>query len=73
VIPRLGRERLPRGVRIVAVRPALRRQVYALWRTANTRRRAVGVTVAAFRTSASRIANPELPVATTRDRKRLRR
>src|ERR1035438_780460 len=73
VIPRLGRDRLPREVRIVAVRPPLRRQVYALWRTANTRRRAISVTVEAFRTSASMIANPELPVATTRDRKRLRR
>src|SRR5450631_103853 len=73
VIPRLGRDRLPRGVRIVAVRPSLRRQVYALWRTTNTRRRAISVTVEAFRTSASLIANPELPVATTRDRKRLGR
>src|ERR1039457_5222464 len=71
VIPRLGRDRLPRGVRIVAVRPSLRRQIYALWRTANTRRRAISVTVEAFRISASMIS--DLPVATTRDRKRLRR
>jgi DNA-binding transcriptional LysR family regulator len=71
VIPRLGRDRLPRGVRIVAVRPPLRRQVYALWRSANTRRRAISVTVEAFRISASMIS--DLPVATTRDRKRLRR
>ena len=39
VIPRLGRDPLPRGVRIVAVRPTLRRHVYPLWRTANTRRK----------------------------------
>ena len=52
VIPRLGRDPLPRGVRIVAVRPTLRRQVYALWRAASTRRSAIGVTVEAFRTAA---------------------
>jgi DNA-binding transcriptional LysR family regulator len=48
VIPRLGRDPLPRGVRIVAVRPTLRRHVYPLWRTANTRRKAIEVTVEAF-------------------------
>lgn len=64
VIPRLGRDPLPRGVRIVAVRPTLRRHVYALWRTANTRRRAIGFTVEAFRKSASMIAKVDPPIAT---------
>ena len=53
VIPRLGRARLPRGVAIVGVEPPLRRQVYALWRTANPRRRAIDIAVDAFRMSAS--------------------
>jgi DNA-binding transcriptional LysR family regulator len=63
VIPRLGRDPLPRGVRIVAVRPTLRRLVYALWRATNTRRRAIGVTVEAFRTASSVIAKVHPPMA----------
>ena len=70
VIPRLGRDPLPRGVCIVAVRPTLRRHVYALWRAASTRRRAIGVTVEAFRRSASLVAKVDPPVATKRTRKR---
>jgi molybdate transport repressor ModE-like protein len=70
VIPRLGRDLLPREVRIVAVRPMLRRQVYALWRTANTRRRAISVTVEAFRTSASMIAKKAPSIAINRGKKR---
>ncbi len=41
VIPRLGRERLPRGVRIVHLKPTLRRRVYAVWRTDSSRQRAI--------------------------------
>jgi DNA-binding transcriptional LysR family regulator len=63
VIPRLGRDPLPRGVRIVAVRPTLRRHVYALWRATNTRRKAIGVTVEAFRTASSVIAKGHAPIA----------
>jgi DNA-binding transcriptional LysR family regulator len=63
VIPRLGRDPLPRGVRIVAVRPTLRRHVYALWRATNTRRKAIGVTVEAFRTASSVIAKVHAPIA----------
>jgi DNA-binding transcriptional LysR family regulator len=73
VIPRLGRDPLPRGVRIVAVRPTLRRHVYALWRAANTRRRAIGVTVEAFRNSASMIAKAHPPIATKGARKQHQR
>jgi DNA-binding transcriptional LysR family regulator len=36
VIPRLGRGPLPRGVRVVQVRPALTRRVYALWRSTDS-------------------------------------
>jgi DNA-binding transcriptional LysR family regulator len=66
VIPRLGRDPLPRGVRIVAVRPTLRRQVYALWRSASTRRSAIGVTVEAFRAAASVIAKVDSPILSRR-------
>lgn len=70
VIPRLGRGPLPPEVQIVAVRPTLRRHVYALWRTVNTRRRAIGVTVEAFRTAASMIAKVPPTIAKKRFRKR---
>jgi molybdate transport repressor ModE-like protein len=70
VIPRLGRDVLPREVHIVAVRPLLRRHVYALWRTASTRRRAISVAVEMFRSSASRIAKTDGSIGTTRVRKR---
>ena len=64
VIPRLGRDPLPGGIRIVAVRPTLRRHIYAVWRTASTHRRAVGAAVEAFQAAASRIARAEKPIAT---------
>jgi DNA-binding transcriptional LysR family regulator len=53
VIPRLGRDSVPPGVCIVAVKPALRRHVYALWRTETSRRKAVAAAVAAFQSSAN--------------------
>lgn len=56
LIPRLGRDPLPKGVRIVCVRPLMQRHVYVLWRAANTGRKAIEVTVKAFRKSASMIS-----------------
>jgi molybdate transport repressor ModE-like protein len=56
VIPRLGRSPIPNEVRIVAVKPTLCRHVYAVWRSANTRRRAIAETVEAFRLSSALIA-----------------
>ena len=53
VIPRLGRDPLPPNLRIVAVRPALTRHVYALWREESTRRRAIAVTIEAFKVSSA--------------------
>jgi DNA-binding transcriptional LysR family regulator len=53
VVPRLGRGAVPPGVRIVPVKPALRRHVYALWRSETSRRKAIAAAVAAFQTSAS--------------------
>jgi DNA-binding transcriptional LysR family regulator len=54
VIPRLGREPVPSTVRIVRVKPALERYVYALWRTGTSRRHAVRAGVAAFELSATK-------------------
>ncbi|MET9224463.1 LysR substrate-binding domain-containing protein [Lentzea sp. NPDC003310] len=38
IIPRLGRGATPEGVRFVALRPAPRRRVFALWRDSSTNR-----------------------------------
>lgn len=54
VIPRLGRGQVPAGVRMIAVEPALRRRIYALWRTTAARRPAIIATVAALRAVANR-------------------
>jgi DNA-binding transcriptional LysR family regulator len=63
VIPRLGRGPLPPGLCIVAVRPTLRRNIYALWRTSSTRRNAIAATVDAFRAAASNLPTraPSIP------------
>lgn len=55
IIPRLGREPVPPGVRIVPVKPALSRHVYALWRTETSRRRAICAAVDAFQASAAAV------------------
>ncbi len=52
VLPRLGRGRVPDDVRVVAVKPALTRHVYALWRADAARRTSILATVAAFKHSA---------------------
>jgi DNA-binding transcriptional LysR family regulator len=52
IIPRLGRCDIPEGVRIVPVRPALTRHVYAIWRAEAARRPAIRAAVAALRASA---------------------
>lgn len=49
VMPRLGRGPVPDGVSLIEVEPALRRSIYALWRTAAARRPAISATVAALR------------------------
>jgi molybdate transport repressor ModE-like protein len=73
VIPRLGRGPLPPGLRIVAVRPTLRRSVYALWRTSTTRRTAVTATVDAFRAAASMVEKREPSMAPKRNTSSARR
>ena len=58
VIPRLGRDQVPAGVRVIAVEPALCRRIYALWRTTAARRPAITATVAALRAAATRPGEP---------------
>jgi DNA-binding transcriptional LysR family regulator len=49
VLPRLGREPLPGDVHIVGVRPALSRQVFAVWRADAARRPAIRAVVQSLR------------------------
>ncbi|MCL2554629.1 MAG: LysR family transcriptional regulator [Actinomycetia bacterium] len=54
VMPRLGRDPMPEGVRIVPVRSTMCRHVYAVWREDADRRPAIRVAVDALRRSAER-------------------
>lgn len=53
VMPRLGRGHVPEGVRMIAVRPTLRRNIYALWRSTAARRPAIAATVRALHEAAA--------------------
>jgi molybdate transport repressor ModE-like protein len=55
VMPRLGRGHVPAEVRMIAVRPTLRRNIYALWRTTAARRPAINAVVSALRDAATRV------------------
>lgn len=55
VAPRLGRDPMPEGVRIVPVRHTMRRHVYAVWREDADRRPAIRVAVDALLRSAERL------------------
>ncbi|WP_327292599.1 LysR family transcriptional regulator [Streptomyces sp. NBC_01198] len=54
VIPRLGRDPMPGGVRVVPVRHTMRRHVYAVWREDADRRPAIRAAVDALGTAARR-------------------
>lgn len=56
VMPRLGRDPLPGGVRMVPVRHTMHRHVYAVWRADADRRPAIRAAVDALRTAARRDA-----------------
>jgi DNA-binding transcriptional LysR family regulator len=56
VIPRLGRDPMPEGVRVVSASHTLRRHVYAVWREDAERRPAIRAAVDALGESARRIA-----------------
>jgi len=49
LVPRLGRDPAPPGVRFAAVRPAPARRVFALWRTATARQPAIRALTVALR------------------------
>jgi molybdate transport repressor ModE-like protein len=55
VMPRLGRGHVPAGVRMIVVRPTLRRNICALWRTTAARRPAINAVVSALRDAAERV------------------
>lgn len=50
--PRLGRGPVPEGVRLLPVREAVQRHVYALWRADADRRPSIRAAVEALRTAA---------------------
>lgn len=52
VMPRLGLETVPAGVVLVPSEPALRRRVYAVWRTNAPQQRAITAAVDAFKVAA---------------------
>ncbi len=49
IVPRLGRDFVPEGVRVVPLRPRPTRKIYALWRTDAARRPAIRAAVEALR------------------------
>ena len=55
VLPRLGRDPLPKGVTVVPAEPSLRRHVYAAWRTHATRRNVIRAAVEAFQLAAAKL------------------
>jgi len=61
VLPRLGRDVVPKGVSVVPAEPALRRHVYAAWRTHATRRNVIGAAVEAFQAAARALAADRPP------------
>jgi DNA-binding transcriptional LysR family regulator len=56
VLPRLGRDAVPKGVTVVPAEPALRRHVYAAWRTHATRRTVIQAAVEAFQAAGRQLA-----------------
>lgn len=73
IIPRLGREPSPPSVRFVPIKPALRRHLYALWRSETSRRRAIRAAVDAFQRSAASIAPNPTPKPARKPTKRAQR
>lgn len=67
ILPRLGRGAVPAGVSVVPTEPALRRHVYAAWRTHATRRSTIQAAVEQFQ-AAGRALATERSKASTRSR-----
>ena len=53
-----GEDPLPKGLTVVPAEPALRRHVYAAWRTHATRRNVIRAAVEAFEAAAKQLAAP---------------
>jgi DNA-binding transcriptional LysR family regulator len=53
IVPRLGRDFVPDGVRIVPIRPRLIRKIYAIWRSDAARRPAIRAAVEAVRAASA--------------------
>ena len=51
LLPRLGRGPVPAGVTVVPLTPAPSRRLYAIWRTATTRRPAIAATLTALKSA----------------------
>ena len=66
VLPRLGRDPLPKGVTVVPAEPSLRRHLYAAWRTHATRRNVIRAAVEAFQLAAAKLNTT--PTSRTRRR-----
>lgn len=56
VLPRLGRGTVPAGVTVIPSQPALRRHVYAAWRTHSTRRTVIRAAVEQFQAAGKDLA-----------------
>ncbi len=56
ILPRLGRGSIPPGVSVVPTEPALRRHVYAAWRTQTTRKSAIRAAVEELQTAGKTLA-----------------
>jgi DNA-binding transcriptional LysR family regulator len=56
ILPRLGRGPVPAGVSVVPTEPALRRHVYAAWRTHATRKAAIRAAVEQFQVAGKELA-----------------
>ena len=59
MIPRLGRDPVPAGVRMLATRPVVRRKIYVAWRT-EAAGPAVDACVEALRAAAERFSEDRL-------------
>ena len=75
VIPRLGCDSVPEGVKLVAANPTLHRHVYAVWRADATRRTVIRAAVKAFEAVTARMSpsNSRVPRRTRTGRARSER
>ena len=66
VLPRLGRGEVPKAVSVVQSQPALRRHVYAAWRTHATRRNVIQAAVEQFQIAGRELARSRTPRRSSR-------